>query len=151
MDATKLPSRERRVNHGLGGTPTYRSWYSMLQRCTNPEDIGWKHYGGRGIRVCERWMSLAMFVEDMGLRPPGATLDRCDTNGNYEPGNCRWTTVVEQNRNRTSNVLSYDKRDALRADLAAGMKQRDAAIKYGVSQATVSRAARGETWGSSVQ
>ncbi len=151
VDRSKLPARERRVIHGLGGTPTYRSWYSMLQRCTNPEDIGWPNYGGRGIKVCERWVSLAMFVQDMGLRPHGATLDRCDTNGNYEPGNCRWATVTEQNRNRTCNVMTYEKLKAMRADLEAGMRQRDAAAKYGVSQATVSRAARGETWGTHVQ
>lgn len=147
MQSLQLPSRDRRVNHGLGGTPTYRSWYCMLQRCTNPRDIGWPNYGGRGITVCPAWMSLEGFVRDMGTRPQGATLDRIDPNGNYEPSNCRWATVTEQNRNRTFNVITPEKLDAIKRDLLAGMTQRDAASKHGVSQSTVSRASRGVTWG----
>lgn len=83
-------------------TPTYRSWSSMLARCTNPSDHAWADYGGRGIRVCDRWReSFEAFLADMGERPEGKTLDRfpnCD--GNYEPGNCRWATDLEQQNNR---------------------------------------------------
>ena len=147
MDKTKLPSRGRRVNHGLGGTPTYRSWYSMLQRCTNPRDLGWTNYGGRGIKVCDEWLTIEGFVRDMGLRPVGMSLDRIDTDGNYEPGNCRWATVTEQNRNRTYNVVNPEKLAAIRCDLAAGLSQKEAADRHGVSQSTVSRASRGVTWG----
>lgn len=90
------------------GSRTYRSWHSMHQRCTNPKAPGYNHYGGRGITVCERWRDYANFLADMGQRPPGMTLDRIDSNGNYEPENCRWSTTKEQTRNRRNNrLLTY--------------------------------------------
>lgn len=73
----------------------------MKGRCYTPTDAKFQHYGGRGITVCERWLnSFENFLSDMGERPPGLTLDRIDTNGNYEPGNCRWATPLVQSRNR---------------------------------------------------
>ncbi len=75
----------------------------MRQRCCNPYDDAWEHYGGRGIRVCWSWLSLdgfANFLADMGSRPPAMTLDRIDNDGNYEPGNCRWATWSTQMHNR---------------------------------------------------
>lgn len=98
--------------HGMTGTPTYKSWDAMRRRCGTPTDKDFPRYGGRGIRVCERWQnSFQAFVADMGIRPPQTTLDRVDVNGNYEPGNCRWATVVQQNNNRRSNKsIRYDGR-----------------------------------------
>jgi hypothetical protein len=88
--------------------PSYRSWYSMIDRCTNPSKKGWENYGGRGIAVCERWRKFANFLSDMGDRPNGLSLDRIDNDKNYEPGNCRWATRGEQARNRRSNrLLTY--------------------------------------------
>lgn len=77
----------------------------MLRRCRDKNHQAYKHYGGRGIAVCERWLKFVHFLADMGERPEGKTLDRKDTNGNYEPGNCQWSTQLEQTRNRRSNHI----------------------------------------------
>lgn len=91
--------------HGMHGTPTYKTWEAMKTRCNNPASKNYAAYGGRGVTVCARWSaSFEDFLADMGVRPAGTTLDRFpDTNGHYEPGNCRWATKVEQQRNATAN------------------------------------------------
>lgn len=72
----------------------------MQQRCDNPNGHEFHNYGGRGIRVCDRWRDFSMFLADMGERPDGMTLDRVDNNADYEPGNCRWATSKRQGRNK---------------------------------------------------
>jgi hypothetical protein len=73
----------------------------MRARCTQQKLVCYKDYGGRGIKVCDRWNDFASFLTDMGPRPPGTSLDRFPNNdGNYEPGNCRWATRKEQRANR---------------------------------------------------
>lgn len=95
---------ERNYRHGNSGhrwkTGAYRSWDGMVQRCTNPNNSGYKNYGGRGIRVCGEWLDFRNFLRDMGDRPKGMSLDRINVDGNYEPNNCRWATQSEQNHNR---------------------------------------------------
>jgi hypothetical protein len=86
----------------LTDTPEYRAWRNMLTRCANPRASNWKYYGGRGIKVCERWQDFLNFVLDMGRRPSSEhSIDRWpNQDGNYEPGNCRWATRDEQTRNK---------------------------------------------------
>lgn len=91
--------------HGNWRTPEYRSWEGMKQRCLNKNAKGYKNYGGRGIKVCGRWMEFKNFLEDMGKKPKGKhSIDRINNEGNYEPLNCRWATDIEQasNQRRTS-------------------------------------------------
>lgn len=91
----------RHSTRGLRGTPEYRAWVQMRQRCNNKRMPDYKYYGGRGISVCKRWSLFANFLKDMGKRPTGKhTLDRKRVNGNYTPRNCRWATRAQQSRNR---------------------------------------------------
>ena len=86
--------------HGLATHPLYNTWHGMLQRCNNPKATGYKHYGARGIKVCDRWLDVANFIMDMyQTYLKGLTLDRININGNYEIENCRWTTPQIQGRN----------------------------------------------------
>ncbi len=89
------------VKHRLCGTPEYQAWADMRHRCLNPDHARYRDYGGRGITVCRRWNNFLNFLADMGKRTsPGHSLDRKNNNGGYRPGNCKWSTRSEQQRNR---------------------------------------------------
>lgn len=91
----------KNTKHGKINSREYNSWAKMTQRCRNKENPKYNDYGGRGITICDRWKeSFENFLEDMGYCPEGLSLDRIDVNGNYEPGNCRWTDNTEQSYNQ---------------------------------------------------
>lgn len=96
--------RCRVKTHGMSYTSTFRIWTGILRRCFNSKFSAYKYYGGRGIKVCERWLKFENFFADMGERPPGLQIDRKDNNGHYEPSNCRWVTPKENNANRNVSI-----------------------------------------------
>lgn len=99
-------SSARHKTHGLTKSPIYSVWKNMKRRCTNPDAKDFYLYGGRGISVCERWMDFNNFYADMGDIPfKSAQLDRIDSDGNYEPSNCKWSSPSEQMRNRRDNRM----------------------------------------------
>ena len=101
-------NKELKTTHGMKNTPEYQAWQGLKQRCGNSNDPSYNRYGGRGINVCERWLnSFENFYTDMGPKPsPDHSIDRYpNNNGNYEPGNCKWSTDTEQQNNRRDNII----------------------------------------------
>jgi len=129
-------------------SPTYRTWRAMITRCTNQKHVHYARYGGRGVTVCERWMNFDNFLEDMGERPVGRTIDRINSNlliDGYSKANCRWATATEQNRN--SSKLTQDLVQEIHGRCEHGELQRSVAIRLGVSVSTIRNVRKGRTWG----
>ncbi len=105
LSAELSSERKPSITHGLSWTPEYQVWNAAIQRCSRENNVAYSNYGGRGIKVCDRWVEsgesgFLNFLEDMGERPEGLTLDRIDVNGNYCKENCRWVDSTIQNHNR---------------------------------------------------
>lgn len=101
----KRPRKKKTIKtHGKCKTEEFSIWKAMRMRCQNQNNSAFSYYGGRGIKVCDKWQKFENFFEDMGLRPSKLhTIDRINVNGNYEPSNCRWATPAQQNSNKRSN------------------------------------------------
>lgn len=139
------------TKHAMSKTPTYDSWRAMRARCQSPANQAYASYGGRGIRVCERWsQSFEAFLTDMGQRPFGTTLDRIDPNGHYEPGNCRWASAdVQQVNKRSTRLVEVNGEQISLRDLSRRLGisyqtlhsrlQRKSAVAIGASPARGSR------------
>lgn len=144
----------RTHGHGRKGenrTRTYRVWSGMLSRCRNPNVPSFKYYGGRGIRVCDRWRSFECFLADMGECPPNMSIDRIDNDGNYEPSNCRWATSAEQHENRRTPrtvKLTPDLVQEVRGRLDYGEPAMSIARRMRISETTVSNIKTGKRWSS---
>ena len=146
----KAPQADNSLRHGHarhgGESPTWVSWQSMLARCRYLERDRDAKYAGRGICVCKRWLRFEAFLADMGERPTDTTLDRIDNDGDYEPGNCRWATPVEQARNRRNARLTFDSAVEVALARLGGESCKSIAARFGISESLPREIVRGATW-----
>lgn len=125
----------------------YVAWNHMQARCYNPRNPDFHNYGGRGIVVCPKWYTFIGFLEDMGYPPEGLSLDRKDSNGNYEKDNCRWADKWTQGRNRAKVHLSEaDVRKIRHRVFWNNERHSDVARDYGVSRSTITAVTNRRNW-----
>lgn len=131
--AAKLGNKNaRKHGHYISGTsPTYRSWEAMKSRCLRPSHIAYSRYGGSGVTICDKWMQFSGFLEDMGPRLKGMTLDRIDNSLGYFKENCRWADWRQQEQNKSSTIFITS--DGKTQCLSAWARE------LGVSKTTISR------------
>lgn len=134
--------------HGHYNSRTWECWSQIGKRCNNPNHKEYKYYGGRGVEVCDRWSGengFLNFLEDMGEVPKGMSIDRRNNDGNYEPSNCSWATITQQNRNRR-NTLGEKNVIKIRQMLENGKTSASIARIFNVSTTTILHIKWGKTW-----
>lgn len=135
------------TKHGAVGTSEYATWAGIRKRCTNQQGKDWSNYGGRGISICDRWSLFENFLADMGPRPsPSHSIDRVDNDGDYEPGNCRWATKTEQNRNSRWTRLEPHEPEQIRWLWSLGYRGSEIARFFGISHTHAIRIRDGLAW-----
>ena len=142
--------RRKPIKHGHAQagniSRTWRSWQHMRTRCLNPNNDSWHLYGGRGIKICDRWLEFSNFLEDMGERPPNTSLDRINGDGNYEPANCRWATPSIQGQNVRTVKLKQQAAEEIRQKYREGKNYTELKDEYKVGLATIYDVIRNTTW-----
>lgn len=133
------------TRHGLTHAPEFNVWSMMKQRCNNPNNDRYEDYGGRGIKICDRWLGpegLPNFVADLGPRPtPLHKLERIDNDGDYEPGNCKWVTQAEQSRNRRNSIhVTFAGETMVLKDWATRLGMKVATLTYRIKNWGLERA-----------
>lgn len=139
--------REKYDLKSIRELPERRVWSNMLDRCQNPNNKYYKYYGGRGIKVCERWQFFRAFYEDMGQRPSKKhQLDRIKNDGDYKPNNCRWTTATVNNRNKPNVILSIKKAKEIRSKYQQGESLTLLGKEYGVTKHMIYLIVNNKKW-----
>ena len=135
--------------HGLSKTTEYRIWKSLKARCYNKNSSNFERYGGRGIKICNKWKhSFSAFHKDMGNKPfPKAQIDRIDNNGNYEPGNCRWVSGTDNMRNTSRTKFTIQKANKVRRQFkAGGITIKELSIEYNVGYSIIYTIVNNKSW-----
>jgi len=134
------------ATHAMYSHPLYKTWINMLSRCNNKNDHAYINYGARGITVCEEWSSIFKFIEDMGERPEGFSLERKNNKLGYSKSNCIWADKKTQARNRRNVKLTKEKADEIRRLRLEGLKRKEIANMFNVSLSTVKKIISGDYW-----
>lgn len=135
------------ATHGMTNTPTYTKWLDARKRCFREKDLHYAEYGGRGITMDARWAeSFEEFLGDMGEAPKGMTLERLDVNGNYAPGNCIWTTLLQQARNKRTSVATWEIVCEIRRRAAAGESVASLSREFNMTSGNAHHIVHGTTW-----
>jgi len=134
------------TKHGMSRSKEYRVWDSMVRRCHSQSHHAFKDYGARGITVCDKWKKFEGFIEDMGLKPDGLSIERINNDLGYSKENCKWATVTEQARNRRATKLDEDKVVQIKILLENGVSQNKIASQFAVSRGNIGHIAQRTTW-----
>lgn len=131
---------------GKKQTAEYRTWVKMRSRCNDPNDKAYHRYGGRGIKVCDRWSKFVNFISDMGERPDGHSIERINNDQGYSPENCKWATHIEQSRNKRTSVYSEMQARVVLGMLEKGFRGIHVSKLTGIDEGTIANIKNGYSW-----